>query len=269
MQVLVGPLLPAAEYGTEVVTLVGDPTKPVRFKAFEVTEKVPRFRREKVDLPAEELIRPGWYADVWHPSKIGEPYNYYLGVGSITDKTQVADPDGMPSLAKQTGNPNAEEVDALSKRFDVPDDKEVPFNSAVAMLQLDEESSTEQAVQFLLLVYSYMKQTNANIDEFIRTYTWRPIATMVDMFGSSDLQLSADGTTVVRGIEGFHSRAFGPYYDLFGLVNDEITEVLGIKRSDSARQTADVRGPRFAAASAMIRTLVATRAWIGLLPLTP
>lgn len=268
VEVLVGPTLPAAEHGSEVTKLVGDARKPVKFKAYEITEKIPRYRREKVDLPTEELIRPGWYADIWHPARIGEPYNFYLGTGSITDKTQVSDPDGMPSLAKMTGNPNTEETDALSKRFDVPDDKETPFNSAVAMLQLDEESSTEQAVQFLLLVYSYARRSGANIDEFIRTYTWRPIATMVDMFGSSDLQLSADGTTVVRGIEGFHSRAFGPYRDLFGLVNDEITEVLGIKRNDSARQVADVRGPRFDAAAAMIKTLVATRAWVGLLPFT-
>jgi len=263
VEVPVGPTLPAVEYGPEVVALVGGPDRPVRFNAYKVFEQVPRYRREIVDLPAEELIRPGWYSDVWHPSKIGEAYFYYLGTGSITDKTQISDPGGLPNNAQQTGNPNADEVDALAALQKTEDGNDPKFSSAVALLTLDKEASTEQAVSFLLMTYSYVKSAGLDIDEFIKAYTWRPIATMVDMFGTSDFALDESGEEAISGIEGFHSRAFGPFNNLFGLVTPEITEILGIKRAAIAAQRGDVRGRRYVAVVDLVNSLQLSRANVG------
>lgn len=256
-----GPSMPAAQYGKEVVDLVGNPQQVIRFRVFELDESVPRYRREIVDLPAEELIRPGWYGNVWHPSKVGEVYYDFLGTGAITDQTQVADTGGLPTLAETTGNYRGAELDGST--FNSFEGHNADFGYAVSTVALDQGASIEQAVQFLLLTYSYIRQAGLDVDEFVKAYTWRPIATMVDMFGTSDLELSEDGTQVLQGIEGFHSRAFGPYEDLFGLVTPEITEILRIKRDDLARARADVRGRRYAAVTDYINSLQFSRALIG------
>lgn len=259
----VGPTFRAKDLGPEVVTLAGGENASVTFHAYLVEEKVPNYRRETVDLPAEELIRPGWYADTWHPSKIGEAYRYFLGTDSITDPTQVSDPDGLPSIGAQVGNLNNEEVDALGEIMRSKDGDTPAFSSAVALLALEKNSSTEAAVEFLVAMYSYAKSAGISIDEMIRAYTWRPIATMVDIFGTHDLEYDAAGHNVVQGVEGFHSKAFGPYQDLFGLLPPEVVEVLGITRASSARAMGDVRGIRREQVRRMVASIMEIRALLG------
>ena len=127
---------------------------------------------------------------------------------------------------------------------------------------------------FLVQLYSYVKHGGLDVEEFIRAYVWRPVATLVDMFGTSDLQLDADGHTVVQGMEGFHSRAFGPYEDLFGMVPPDIENVVGIKRNKSQQGTpqegqaqtagrADVRKRRQDAIKEYISALQFARAILG------
>jgi hypothetical protein len=128
---------------------------------------------------------------------------------------------------------------------------------------LAENSSIEQAVEFITLSYSYVKQAGLDVDEFIRAYTWRPIASMVDMFGTDDLTLSTDGTTVLNGFEGFHSRAFGPYADLFGLVTPELENVLNVKRGDASAQYMDTRKRKQEAVLEYITAITFSRAILG------
>jgi hypothetical protein len=130
-------------------------------------------------------------------------------------------------------------------------------------MALDAGATIQQACTFLLQVYSYIKMNGLNIDEFIRSYTWRPIANMVDILGSSDLQLNEDGSKVVRGIEGFHSRAFGPYQDLFALVTPEIETVLGVKRGSSLAKKADTRKAKWEAVRDLVDALKSSKAVIG------
>ncbi len=235
VQVPVGISQPARDYGADVTALIGDNTRPVTFRAFRVTEDVPRYRKEIVDLPAEEYIRPGWYGDIWHPSKIGEAYRQLFRTGSITDPTQITDPSGT-----STGVTSTAVDDAMTQASSATDAGD-PKAQAPTVLTLDNNSSIEQAVAFLVLTYSYIKIGGIDPEEFVRAYTWRPIASMVDMFGTRDLQLSADGTQVLSGVEGFHSRAFGPFNDLFGLVAPEIESILGIKRDSTVAKKGDKR----------------------------
>ena len=96
-------------------------------------------------------------------------------------------------------------------------------------------------MEFLVLTYSYIKQNGLSTEQFIRSYTWRPVASLVDIFGTSNLEFNDQGTDVVDGIEGFHSRAFGPYEDVFGLVGPELVDIVGIKKDTNVAKKGDTR----------------------------
>lgn len=241
----------------DIVKLVGNPNQVVAFKAYRISEEVPRYRKEVVDIPAEELIRPGWYGDCWHPSKVGEVYQSFFGTGAITDPQQVADPAGA-----SVGVMSQDATDALLEAANGID-YEDPRTTAPAILTLDKGSSIQSSVAFLVQVYSYIRQGGIDVDEFIRAYTWRPIATMVDMFGTSDLAYSKDGATILKGIEGFHSRAFGPYENLFGLVASDIESVLGVKRGSTVAHKFDTRKRKQDAVLAYVQAISFGRAILG------
>jgi hypothetical protein len=243
--------------GPELTEIMGT-EGPVIFRAYRIDEEVPRFRRETVLSPMEELIRPGWYDSMWTNPKIGRAYEGFLGIGSITDPQQITDP-----YAGSTGQLSEDQAAALEKSAlaESGGDERV---DAPAALALDENSSIQQAVEFLVLTYSYIKQNGLDIDQFIRSYTWRPIATMVDIFGTSDLEFSMpEGSSVVRGIEGFHSRAFGPYDNIFGLAGAELDSILGIDRQNPAHARADTRKRKLEAVQKYISVLKTSRAILG------
>ena len=259
INVPVGVELSANAYGPQVVALVGgDQSQLVTFRAYRIQEQVPQYRQQQVDLPAEEYIRPGWYGDCWHPSVVGQVYQQYFNTGAITDAQQVTDPGGASQ-----GVPNQQAEDALAEAANGLDWSD-PRTQAPAVLTLDSNASIQDAVGFLVQTYSYAKLAGTvDIDAFISSYVWRPIASMVDMFGSSDLQLSADGSVVVQGIEGFHSRAFGPYNNLFGLVTADLDSIIGIKRGSTAAQKADVRKRRQDKVKEYVAALQFARAILG------
>lgn len=231
--------------------------RPVTVLAFRIKEDVPRFQQQVVDLPAEEYIRPGWYGDIWHPAKIGEAYDTFFATGAITDPHTISDPSGAQTAAT---NNAAGDALATANQTDDPND---PRSSAAISYQLAAGASIEQAAAFLQATYSHIKQSGLNTEEFIRAYTWRPIATMTDIFGTSDLQLSPDGQYIVQGIEGFHSRAFGDYNNLFGLVTPELEEVVGLKRGTMAAQKGDTRKVKQDAVRDYLAGLGIGRAIIG------
>ena len=254
----VGVPTTAHELQSDIVTsLTGDAFRQVVFRAFRVEEEVPRYRREEVDIPAEELIRPGWYGDIWSPSKIGSVYQDFFGTGAITDPQTVDDNYGQGQHVQNEGAAQASEEKETSRNI------EDPRNDALSSLSLDEGSSIQDAVDFLTLTYSFVRQNGYNLDEFKRAYTWRPIASMVDIFGTTDLEFSNDGQEVLGGIEGFHSRAFGPYDDLFGLVSPEIENVLGIKRGSASAQRADTRKRKQEAVLQLAAALAFSRGILG------
>jgi hypothetical protein len=210
-------------------------TREIVIRAYRVTERVPRYRQEVVDLPAEEYIRPGWYGDIWHPANIGKAYNQFFGIGSITDPHVVSDPQGGKFTS--TVNEMQDSISEMEGRWDGQDSRK----DAALIYELRSGASIEQAAGFLTATYSHIKQKSLSAEQFIRAYTWRPIATMVDMFGTSNLILSPDGAEVLDGVEGFHSRAFGDFEDLFALVTPEIEEITGLKRGSEAAVKGDTR----------------------------
>lgn len=254
----VGVSVSAADLSSsDVEELAGTRGRELVFSAFRVEEEVPRYKREQVDLPAEEFIRPGWYGDVWTSAKIGGAYGTFLGTGAITDPQVITAPGGGTS-----GVPS-ERAHEAQDTADTATTNDDPKLDAPGVLALDENSSIEQAVEFLVLTYSYIRQHGLDVDEFIRSYTWRPIASMVDIFGTRDLKFSTDGSSVESGIEGFHSRAFGPYDDLFGLAGPELEDFLGIKRDSAGAHKGDTRGRKQEAVKRYMAALLFSRGLLG------
>lgn len=233
----VGFASPAVDYGPQVVTLVGDPNLIVSFRCYEVTETKVQTKIEMIDLPPEEYIRPGWYGDCWHPSKISEPYYDFFNIGAITEAMQISTPDAQGSGGLFSSS-DASQTLADAQNVDNP----LAFlQDELFALSQTKDANIQQAVSLIVLTYSAIKQGGLSVDEFIHSYTWRPIASMLDMFGTEDLQLSEDGTQVLQGVEGFFSRSFGPYEDLFGLTTPEIDSIVGLKKGSVQSQKADTR----------------------------
>ena len=251
VKVKVGRSYPGSYYGDAAAAIFGADDY-VTFHAYEVTEEVPRYRQTTVETPAEEYIRPGWYGPIWKPENIGQVYDQFFKTGAITDPTNVTDPQGTNAAGAAQSAQYENETGVSGNDT---------YNALVS--QLDPKASIAQAVEFLVLTYSYIQQAGADADEFIKAYTWRPIASLVDMFGSSDLTLSTDGSRVIKGFEGFHSRAFGQYEDLFGLVTSDIESVLGIKRGAAAAANTDTRKKKQDAVLDYITALQLSRAVLG------
>lgn len=130
--------------------------------------------------PVEDYMMPGWYDDTWGRKNISDKAYYpLLGTLAITDDTTIA-----------------------------PSDLDPTFTAAV----IPKSNSIQEAIDSLTLTYSTLKAAAGSIHEFIQQYTYRPIATLQDVLGSSDLEWTDLGMPKDPNmVEGFHSRAHGDY----------------------------------------------------------
>ena len=257
--VTVGVSQPASAYGQAFAAYIGDPAEVVYLRAYQITESVVRYTKQTVELPLEEYIRPGWYGDCWHPGAIGQVYQQFFGIGSITDQ-QLAQTASGASIATGVAPAQVQAALATVAQAQSADD---PKAAAAGLLAIDQGSSVAQAVAFLVQLYSTTKTGGYDVDAFVSSYTWRPIASLVDMFGTSDLAFSPDGLTAVNGTEGFHSRAFGPYANLFGLTTPAISNIVGIQRGTPAAQRADTRQRKQQAVQEYVSAIQSQRAILG------
>jgi hypothetical protein len=248
--------LPAVEFGPEVVGLVGPPgTAEVEFRLFWIKEDVVRTEEEQVDMPLEDILRPPWYSSIWFNNSIGGAvYNKFFGTTAVTDPLTVVDEFSNVSVP----NPDAVAQNAAMSSIKTEEDMKFDLN---VILALDHGTSIEAAVDLLAYLYSVMKAGNYDVQEFTRAYSWRPVASMIDMFGTPDLELAygqyqgdvfvpgTQGESPVvakQGLEGFHSRAFGDYKDLFGLVGPQVGSIIGVQnQQDPANARLDVRRERW------------------------
>jgi hypothetical protein len=270
----------------------------VPYEAIRITEQYDRRARTEIDLPIEEAVRPPWIWDGWHNLKIGETYLQFFGTNSITDidgatakdlataigtigddiieaslevkegythgTGKAQDPDAVFQIREKT----AKEQDkprrnkAGGSTDSAPDQK----TSALTILAIEKERTIENAVDYLVRLYSYVKINGMDVGTFIRNYTWRPVATMYQIMGSSDFQLTekSDGSYESSGTEGFHSRAFSDNSDLFGLVDSRVKRILGLtKEKEAVAKRLDVRGRRRAAVVEYVHELTNSRGLLG------
>jgi hypothetical protein len=269
----------------------------VTFRAWEVIEDIGVYVREDVELPPEDITFPPWYGDSWRTNRVGALYAYLFGTGAITDPTVILDPRGVEA-ARLEGETSGEGGDrTLSVRLaeafagtsavTEPRGDAVspppPGHSSTLPLSADEEagppdgggdaevnaalatiptrSSIALSTETIVRAYSLIKLNGYDVHGFLRSYGWRPIASMVDMFGTSNLEISDEGE-VVRGREGFHSRAFGDFDDLRQLVGpgDGVRPqtILGLTTRDPD-ETGDDRATRDEAIAARLDTRLEKR----------
>lgn len=146
--------------------------------------------------------------------------------------------------------------------------------SAATILAIEKERTIENAVDYLVRLYSYLKANSLDVGQFLRNYSWRPVATLVDILGSTKFSIKEDppgsGTFVTSGQEGFHSRAFSDESNLFGLVDPQVGNILGLKKPKTGtdmRTTAvaklDVRGARRKVVREYVNELTNSRGLLG------
>jgi hypothetical protein len=235
----------------------------VTFRAFRVRERIGVYERMFRSLPPEELVFPPWYGEHWSSRKVGGIYGYLFGTGSIVDPTTILSPpgsgDGRDILVGDGGDPSgvteprpieadvprvvdAEEIPAAGQTTQ-PETGGQPHGPPRAdgeetgqsvLAEVEGRGDINQAIEELVRAYSRVRQERWDTNEFIRSYTWRPIASLVDMFGTANLEISEEGE-VVQGNEGFHSRAFGDFDDLRQLVRNvegRPPRILGLSLED-------------------------------------
>lgn len=159
------------------------------------------------DLPIEEVVRPSWFSPLYSNLYIGKYiYRPFFGTESLVDDVILT-----PST------PPDEKLDLDRSDFidmtvdDVPKLKNIPH--------------AEAAIDLLAFLYGEIRSRGLDVQRFIMDYTYRPIATMEDIFGSEDLELEKKGdkVSVKSGKLGFHSMAIAPYDNLVGLLDDPDT----------------------------------------------
>lgn len=225
----------------------------VTFKAYRIVEEIGAYRTEDVELPPEDLTFPPWYGEHYRTNKIGGLYAYFFGTGAITDPLYVVEPGTDPAqvvaattppdpeqqqrtlaleyvrrfsqiLRENLGGPDARPPAGGTTTPELSDGELAgpagePSEADSVIGQVRERSPIAEATEEIVRTYSQVKLRNFDTHAFIKAYTWRPIASMVDLFGTANLEINDDGE-VVRGREGFHSRAFGDFDDLRQLVGN-------------------------------------------------
>ena len=265
----------------------GPKTGEEYYKAYRVSETVDRRVRQKVDLPIEEAIRPPWIWDGWANLKIGETYTQFFGINSITDidgYTSDESPNFGPSAwsfmddesyyalkETQEGKAQSDRGENSTDKNDQDTEYQTATKqkiSAASVLAIEKERSIENAIDYLVRVYSFVKYHGLDVGDFLKKYTWRPIATMPEILGSSDLIIEETSTgkyEATRGTEGFHSRAFSDEADLFGLVDKKVKQVLKltVEKNHAAAKRLDVRAIRRQAVREYVSELTASRGLLG------
>jgi len=160
--------------------------------------------------------------------------------------------------------------------------------SASTILAIEKERTIENAVDYLVRIYSFMAHNNLDVANFLRHYTWRPIATLPEILGGENFNIqektklvfgtgslsdpgellteqTVEGEYVITGREGFHSRAFGDVEDLFGLVDPKVKTILGLtkEKSHTAAKKLDVRLRRRTAVREYVYELTQSRGLLG------
>jgi len=225
-------------------------------RAYRITEKIARRQKQTAtNIPIEDAIRPPWIWSGWHNKKIGKTYQEMIGTDSIVNVEEVTGIEVGSPKEEVDQEPDAIEPDPQGTLevilgHDKPSEiKPIVDTPVVKRVVTDPTQTVEASTDALVRIYSTVREQGMDIGNFIRLYTWRPIANMVDILGSPDLSYkeTSDGHVVVAtGTEGFHSRAFGDKADLFGLANTKVRSVLGLSEEKNAATLAklDVRASR-------------------------
>lgn len=165
----------------------------------------------------EKLMIPGWYSTAWHPENISDKvYEPLLGCRAITGDPEIATDEAFLRLLRTLFQVNDEtrilETDDQAAAAEIEKKDgfvSVSADGSVSSFQFG-SGGVEKSIDGLVLLYGIIKRRGLDVQQFINEFTKRPIASLTDVLGTSDLEFDDDGN-VLAGHEGFHSRAFGDY----------------------------------------------------------
>jgi len=286
------------------------------FRAYKVTEEYTRRARVQVDLPIEDAVRPPWVWDGYTNIRVGDTYMQFFGTNSITDIEGYTSNELLSfregadtyeaSLEVNEGvtygtQKDSDSGDTYWARTETEKTQNQPRKNkaeggtsqkqetsklvrADTVLAMETDRTIESSIDYLVRVYSFIKYYGLDTGEFLRNYTWRPVATMPEILGSVDFNIvdkanyvppvwedtpsttsTEDGDYVITGREGFHSRAFGDVSDLFGLVDPKVDEILGLskEKKHATAKKLDVRGLKREVIWSYVQELTASRGLLG------
>lgn len=171
----------------------------------------------ETSMPIEEIIRPRWFSQAYTNENIGKRiYQPFFGVPSIIDEAAF---DGLGATVSSLPPTNSVEGD--------PKDPDQDLDKLKSDLSAEENArarlSIERSVNFISYIYGLVKTRGLDVDDFIRQYANRPIATLPQILGDPDLDFSVDsqGKATVKTVTdadgktrtpriGFHSMAVHP-----------------------------------------------------------
>lgn len=193
-------------------------------------------------IPVEESLRPPWFSPLYSNLFIGDNiYQPFFGIGSLVDEAIFQTPFGTGA----TGANRQKQRELVSKIQAADGDLQQiqKVLSGATPDQLSDIPSIEQSADVLAYLYGEVRRLNLDVHRFITDYTHRPIATLENIFGTSDLEYKQEGSklTKVAGVPGFHSTAVAPFSNLVGLLDNPDQELPRLK----------IKGKQFAISKAL------------------
>ncbi len=195
--------------------------------------------------PIEEIIRSRWFSESYSNAQIGSKiYQPFFGVPSIIDEAIFS---GLGETTSSNPAPAVSDGLTASPEEDLTKLKDSLSKEENAKARL----SIERAVNFIGYQYGLVRSRGADVEDFIRQYASRPIATLPQILGDPDLDFTLDAqgkATVVQttGVDGttrtprigFHSMAIHPKVvdagNLAGLLEEPDLHVQRINNTGAA-----------------------------------
>jgi hypothetical protein len=211
-------------------------------------KKWAKYESYKVQLPPEQALMPAWFADIYQNENIGPDfYQECLGIGSIMDAYELAFAPNSPVKLDFGGARSLVEQAISDPGNSLPLNRDLTADPREAVVEVED---IEHAVNIITMLYSAAKEEGVDVDQFIRDFTWRPVANMVEIFGRNGLGkiepsiagLAGAATDIAQsasrygtpetpafdpaGNRGFHEYAFSSVGDMFGLVPADPTAIV-------------------------------------------
>ena len=190
-------------------------------------------------VPVEYVVQPSWLSPSYDNDQVGKKiYQPFFGCQSIVDQIMTGDFASIPPRTPEDGLDSLSDEDEKSLR-----DRLKKIDQKRALL------SIETAVNFIAYLYGKVKSEGLDVEEFIQSFTRRPIATKADILGTHDLALRVVGTDfeVLNGKLGFHTLSVHPDVvnagNLTGLLNNPAMVMARMDRDEKTAMAAsyDVR----------------------------
>ena len=221
------------------------------FRGVTVFEEIALTTSEITPVPVEYVVQPAWMSTSYDNENIGPKiYQPFFGCPSIVDAISLS-------------NTNSERV-GESGAYASPYEDDAALRARLQDTHNKRNFySIEKAANLIAYLYGKVKSGKADVSEFVDSYTWRKVATKLELLGSYDLEIGfkKDVPFAKSGKLGFHTLSVHPEVvkkgKLIGLLDDPTwkgTRMNGSQKSAVAASY-DVRAEKLAKVEKYIQVL--------------